>query len=85
MKHYAHFTPPQSYLDIDIMDEYADTFICTLRYPKPPLYPLYPINMKALEQFIYERRPSLKGKCVSIFIEGIAVLLKARKHIIIHS
>ena len=84
MKHNAHFTPPakqRSYLDIDIMDGFADAYICTLRYPKPPLYPICPINMDALTQFIYERRPTLKTKDVIVFIGEISIYLSTRKQI----
>ena len=55
------------------MDGFADAYICTLRYPKPPLYPICPINMDALTQFIYECRPSLKTKNISVFFGDMEI------------
>ena len=51
-----------NYIRIDIMDYYDDRYICTLNYPRPALYPLFPIDGDDLLKFIFLHRPSLKKK-----------------------
>ena len=44
---------------LDIMR--GDRFVCTLRYPRPPLYPLFPLELDKLFEFVCEQRPSLRN------------------------
>ncbi len=58
----------KKFISIDIMDVYDDKFICTLRFPRPALWPIIPIPAKELFDFIYLKRPSLKQKYFTVHV-----------------
>lgn len=58
----------QGYIEIDVMDEHDDQHLCTLRYPKPALWPLFPVDMRNMIEFIRAKRPTLfKKRCIYTF------------------
>lgn len=53
---------PPKYVKFDVMSPDGEKYICTISYPAPPLYPLFPIDAKDLFEYIFLQRPSLKNK-----------------------
>ena len=47
------------FIFLDIMR--GDRFVCTLRYPRPPLYPRSPLDFDKLFEFVYEKRPTFRN------------------------
>lgn len=60
----ARFTPPNGGLLIfDVADRNTDRFICTMRMPFNPMSKL---SIKDVFKFVYEKRPSLKNRKITI-------------------
>lgn len=60
----ARFTPPNGGLLIfDVADRNTDRFICTMRMP---INPLFKITITDILNFVYQKRPSLKNRKITI-------------------
>lgn len=45
----------------------GDRFVCTLEYK---YCPLFPVTVKELEEFVFSKRPTLRGKKFNIEINN---------------